>query len=147
MADVPTEAEVLAASAHEAGRAEAAADNAADDAREAALTAEEAASSAGAVMEAAADDIAERTAIAVAEIIGPIVEGLTTRMDRIEAAMVTVAVEADAALDTAEEALDIADEPPVENLPVAAEDTGLVVATDEVIREPAPERHRKYRRL
>lgn len=152
MVDVPSEAEVLAASAAEAGRAEAAADNAAEDAQEAALAAEGAADQVEAVVESASDEITERVVTAVGNIVGPMLESMNARIDDMDLRLTNVATVAVDAQDTAEGVAEAVEEvhleaPVVVEEPVAA-DTGLIVAdTSEAPREPPQERRKRYRRI
>ena len=144
MVDVPTEAEILAAAAHEAGRAEAAADNAADDAREAAAEAIEAVEE--------VRDIAVLTVEAVVQLLAEALAPITARLDGLEAAQVVVVQAAGDAIDTAEEAVaivaDTVAEPEVVVVDEPPADNGLTVASEApVIKEPTQQRNKRYRRI
>lgn len=149
MADEPTEAEVLAASAHEAGRAEAAADHAAADATEAATLAEAAALEAAQVGEHVQDQLE-----VIARVVGEAMGDVHRRLDGIEERLANASLTADVAIEVAQEAADLAQEPVVvveeEAAPAEVlDDNGLVVATEEapVLRDPPQDRRKRYRRI
>lgn len=151
-ADVATEAEIIAAGAHEAGRAEAAAEHAADDAGEALEAAEVAAEQAGAaveevvaVVDEAADALAERVLVAVGNLIAPLFDAVHGRLDRLEAR--TTETEGD--LDGLTAVIENAPVEVVGEVEQVAEDTGLVVASEETpaVDDPPQQRRRKYRRI
>lgn len=150
--DVPTEAEVLAASAAEAGAQVAHAEHAAGDALEAAADAEAAAQ--------AARDAGEQMAsvnLLTLELVGQSMTEMRLELEDIKARLANVGTTANVALDQADTALEVAVEvaeeiaPPVDEEVILADpapDTGLTVATaEEVMQEPPQVRKKKFFRL